>query len=145
MGTLSGCLFHPFLQLLLIQLLPCSCNTDSALLPARNENKEHPLRPNPINFCKRAGKNVLSSLWHQHYWERTRATSGWCSLYYPHKCLPPPLGAFSFPRGLCSPCALIPDSLGQSVNSSNNLPIFHSGAHPGFATAHKLLKPSFHH
>lgn len=129
METLSGCLFHPFLQLILIQLLPCSYNTDSALLPARNEDLEHPLRPNPINFHKRAGENVLSSLWHQQHWES--ATSYlWVMLYYAHKCLLPPLVAFSFPHHLCLACVLIPDSWEQSVNSSNNLPVFHSGGPP---------------
>ena len=61
--------FLPFLQLFKIQLLPCSCNTASVLFPAKNKDKEPPLRPNPINFCKQAGENFINPLWHQLRWE----------------------------------------------------------------------------
>lgn len=106
-GDLIWMPLSPLLQLLLIQLLPCSCNTDSAFLPARNEDKGHPLRPNPINFCKRAGENFLSNLRHQHHWARPADSDGG-ALYYPHKCLLPRLAAFSFPHFLYLACSLNP-------------------------------------
>lgn len=137
-------LLSPLLQLLLTQLLPCSCNTDSAFLPARNEDREHPLRPNPINFCKRAGENFLSNLRHQHHWARPADSDGG------HSTIPTSASSHAWRLSLSHisftwPAALILHSRGQSVNSSNNLPAFHSWAHPGFATAQKLLKLSLHH
>lgn len=61
--------FSPFLHLLLIRVLPCSQDTDSALLPARNEDKVPPLRANATHFCKQAGENFTGDLWRQHPWE----------------------------------------------------------------------------
>lgn len=77
-GDLIWMYFPPFLQLFKIQLLPCSCNTASALLPARNEDKEPPLRPNPKPFLQ-------TSWWKLHQRLKASASlggtrySGWCS------------------------------------------------------------------
>lgn len=120
-GTWSGCLFYPFYRFFKIQLLPCSCNTASVLFPAKNEDKEPPLRPNPINFCKQTGENFITSLWPQLQWEGPHTMGD--ALRSPWG--PPPTpSAFSAPHFLYSACASIPDSQGQSVNSSNDLQYF---------------------
>lgn len=51
----------PFLQLLLIQPLPCSCKPDSALSQARNKDKEPPLSPSQWISAKKLVKISLAT------------------------------------------------------------------------------------
>lgn len=84
------------------------------------------------HFCKQAGENFINDLRHQRPWEAPDTLGD--ALLSPQG--PPPTpSAFSAPYFLYLACALIPDSWGQGVNSSNNLQFFHSWAHPGSATA----------
>lgn len=133
-GDLIWMPFSPFLQLLLIQLLPCSCNADSALFPARNEGKEPPLRENPINFCKQAGDNFIGDLWHCTT-DRDQITTGG-TLLFPHG--PPlPLATFSCPYFLSLASALISNSRGQRVNTRISFNFFTLGPTLGLPTAQK--------
>lgn len=136
-GTWPGCLFYPFYCFLKIQLLPCSCNTASVLFPAKNEDKEPPLRPNPINFCKQTGENFIKPLWPQLRWEGPHTMGD--ALLSPWG--PPPTpSAFSAPRFLYSACASVPDSQGQGVNSSNDLHYFPLLGLPGVCHCFKATQ-----
>lgn len=75
MGTPSGHVFYPFSSFL-TSVLPCSCNPASAFLPARQGDKEPPLRPSSTRFCKQAGENFINSLQHQHHWEGLDTVGG---------------------------------------------------------------------
>lgn len=102
----GDCIRMPFsslLWLLLIRLLPCSWNTDSALLLARNEDKEPPLRPRASHSCKQAGEDFMGTA------DRDQVTTG--GIHYSHK-HPSYTSNFLFPiLPLLGPC--LTDSWGK--------------------------------